>query len=208
MKRFMRLLLLLSTVGPLTAVAGGTGLPVSCGTLETHYGPFDYNRDKDRLPIVEKHHFTGPIESLSLKEPAADIAYTLHAFPNHPRALLSLIRLGERDGTDQPKRLDMSIVCYMLRAEVFAPGDATVWMISGIYSLKQRNAKLAVEKLEKAEQLGSGDPNVDYNLGLAYFELGKREKALDYAHRAMAKGFPLPGLRNKLKRVGAWRDPR
>ena len=33
------------------------------------------------------------------------------------------------------------------------------------------------------------------------------DKALASAHRAYGAGFPLPGLKNKLKRAGKWREP-
>jgi hypothetical protein len=33
------------------------------------------------------------------------------------------------------------------------------------------------------------------------------DKSLESAHRAYALGFPLPGLREKLKRAGKWQEP-
>lgn len=199
------LLLLVFAGGPLGAIA--EGLPAQCGSLVNHYGPFDYRVDLSRLPIVEKHHFTPEIERLAVRAPAGELAYTLHAFPNHHRALMSLVRLGERSKSERPGKLSMTVECYMLRAEHFAPDDAMVRMISGVYYLKRKKPELAVERLERAQKLGSGDPNVLYNLGLAYLELGDRVKALDFAHQASAAGFPLEGLKNRLKRAGAWREP-
>jgi tetratricopeptide (TPR) repeat protein len=65
----------------------------------------------------------------------------------------------------------------------------------------------AVAKLEEGAALDERDANIQYNLGLAYFDVGQYEKALKSAHRAYAAGFPLPGLREKLKRAGKWRAP-
>ena len=45
------------------------------------------------------------------------------------------------------------------------------------------------------------------DLGLAYADLKQYDKALESAHRAYGAGFPLPGLKNKLKRAGKWREP-
>ncbi len=194
---------------------GGSGagraeapLPAQCGSLETHFGPFDYRVDKSKLPIVERHHFTPDIERLSAgaPNPGGNIVYTLHAFPNHHRALMSLIRYGEKQRSDRPRGLPVTIECFMLRAEAFADDDAMVKMISGLYYLKHDQAKIAVERLEQADKLGSANPNLYYNLGLAYLEVGEKEKALQNAHKAYAAGFPLPGLKNRLKRAGAWRD--
>jgi hypothetical protein len=185
------------------------GLPGQCGSLTNHYGPFDYRVDKGRLPIVEQYHFTPEVENLSPSEknPAGQLAYTLKAFPNHYRALMTLIRLGERAKSEKFRHLPYTIECFVLRAEVFAPDDSMVKLIAGLYYLKHGKAKVAVDRLEEAEKLGSANPNLYYNLGLAYLDVGENEKALENAHKAYAEGFPLPGLKNRLKRVGAWRDP-
>ncbi len=64
----------------------------------------------------------------------------------------------------------------------------------------------AVAKLEQAASLDQTNANIQYNLGLAYFDVANYEASLESAKRAYAAGFPLPGLRDKLKRVGKWRD--
>jgi hypothetical protein len=46
-----------------------------------------------------------------------------------------------------------------------------------------------------------------YNLGLAYVEIKRYPEALEAAHKAYALGFPLPGLRDRLKSVNAWKEP-
>ena len=48
--------------------------------------------------------------------------------------------------------------------------------------------------------------NAHYNLGLAYFETGDYDTALAKARQARALGFPLPGLADKLKAKGKWKD--
>ncbi|QID18520.1 hypothetical protein G3580_13305 [Nitrogeniibacter mangrovi] len=195
-------------VSHVISAQAANGLPAYCGELTNHYGPFDYRIDKAKLPIVEQYHFGPDVESLSPNEknPGGQLAYTLKAFPNHPRALMTLIRLGEQTGTEKPSHLPYSIKCFVLRAEVFAPDDSMVKLIAGLYYLKHRNAKLAIQRFEEAEKLGSANANLYYNLGLAYLEVGDNEKALENAHKAYAEGFPLPGLRNRLERAGVWRD--
>ena len=68
--------------------------------------------------------------------------------------------------------------------------------------------KVCLADANEAALAAAGDnANVHYNLGLAYVDLKRYDKALDSAHAAYRLGFPFPGLKNKLQRVGAWREP-
>lgn len=180
---------------------------MGCGSLQTAYGPFDYRTDKHKLGIVEKFHFGPEQENLTkTRGLGSNIDYTLHAFPNHHRALMAMMKLGFRDKTSQPHGAEQTVECYMMRAETFRPDDAMVKVIYGLYLMQSGRPKDAVGKLESARQIDSQNANVNYNLGLAYSDLKQYDKALESAHRAYAAGFPLPGLRDKLKRAGKWRD--
>ena len=55
--------------------------------------------------------------------------------------------------------------------------------------------------------MAKDDANIHYNLGLALIEVGRVDDALMHAQLAYKAGFPLPGLREKLKRMGKWREP-
>jgi len=181
-----------------------------CGSLENAYGPFDYRTQRDKLKIVEEAHFLPFVENLTRGNtssgPGGDIDYTLRASPNHHRALMAMMNLARKEKKDQPWGAQYSITCYFDRAQRFAPDDGMVKALLGIYLLRQGDRSKAVEKLEEAAKLNPGDGNVQYNLGLAYVQIGSYDKALESAHRAYAAGFPLPGLREKLKRAGKWRD--
>ena len=63
----------------------------------------------------------------------------------------------------------------------------------------------AVEKFEHALDLNPDDINAHYNLGLAFFDLKEYDKANEQAQTSYALGAPLPGLRDKLMRAGAWK---
>lgn len=185
-------------------------LPLQCGTLRNHYGPFDYRTDKSKLPIVEGAHFDAGIESLTRGKSGhlgGDLDYTLRAFPNHHRALLAMMRLAERDKVAKPLGARYTDECYFLRAEYFRPDDGMVKMLAGIFLMKKGRNSEAIERLEAAKKLDPRDANLQYNLGLAYFRLGRYDESLEHAHRAYAMGFALPGLKGMLAKAGKWRDP-
>lgn len=181
-----------------------------CGQLANGYGPFDYRVDKSKLGIVEKFHFTREIENLRSKREVglgSPIDYTLRAFPNHHRALTSMVNLGARTKKPKVAGATHTVECYLVRAEAFRPDDAVVKLIYGLYFLKAGEPVQALTKLELARAQRPNDANVAYNIGLAHFELGQYDQALESAHEAYALGFPLPGLKNMLTKRGKWRDP-
>lgn len=183
-----------------------------CGSLEFHYGPFDYrSAGQSQKNLVERAHFTPKVETLkggnTSMTPGGDMAYTLSAFPNHHRALMALIRYSEKQKTNKPPEMQYTTDCYFERATRFRPDDATVRSLHGIYLIRSGNPKAGSEKLEEAVELSGDNPNLYYNLGLAYFDLKDYAKSLENAHKAYAGGFPLPGLRDKLTRVGKWSPP-
>src|SRR6266513_2811729 len=86
---------------------GATGIEDDCGDpFQNAYGPFDYRTaTQAQKVLVESNHFTRPVETLQsglTGTPGHDIGYTLRAFPNHPRALLAMVRLAQRDKTKKP----------------------------------------------------------------------------------------------------------
>jgi len=184
---------------------------VDCGSLKNHYGPFDYRTaSTDTKHGVESYHFTPKVENLiggqNTYTPGGDMAYTLHVFPNHHRALMSLIKLAKKQNTTKPREMRYSVLCYFDRAERFAPNDATVRVLHGIYLMQISQHRDATKKFEEAIEHAGDNANVYFNLGLAYFELKDYDRALDNAHKAYRLGFQLPGLRNKLEKAGKWKE--
>ena len=180
-----------------------------CGELTNSYGPYDYRTaTSEERVLVEGAHFTPIVERLirgkTATVPGPDIAYTLRAYPNHPRALHSMMNLSFTNKTDKPEGSTYTMECWFDRAERFVPDDGTVQMIHGIYVLRKGDARGAIAKFKRSEELSGPNPNLHYNLGLAYFDLRDYDNALDRARSAYRLGFPLPGLRNKLQEVGKW----
>jgi tetratricopeptide (TPR) repeat protein len=177
-----------------------------------HWGmPVDYRDPKEEYKrnIVERYHFTPEIENLEkgLNGPLpGDIHYTLIQLVNHHRALQAMANWQLK----HPHKANDEFFpadCYFERALAFTPDDPLLYMIWGNYVFRKKEYDRAVRIYREAERLAPQDPEVQYNLGLLYTELKDYEKAKQYAIRAYAQNYPLPGLRNKLKRAGVSLDP-
>lgn len=190
-----------------TPLSAATGL---CGELESSFGPFDYRTmGAEPKHLVESAHFTPRVETLrsgNTSTIGGDLNYTLRAIPNHHRALAAMVRLGERTRSTQPPGARYPIECYFDRAERFAPDDAMVYVLYGIYLAKAaRNAEAEVQ-LKLAQELNAEKPDarIVYNLGIGYLELKQFERASEFAKKAEAMGIQFPGLRQRLQRAGKW----
>lgn len=195
----------------LTALSGLAVAGSACGSLENAFGPYDYRVDKDKLPIVEIRHFDAGVEALAGSNHgatvAADLDYTLRAFPNHPRALVAMMRLGERDKTLQPPGTNYTIECYFIRAEEFRPHDIVVRMLYANYLNRNGRRAQAIQELAIAKGLAGDDAFSHYNLGLAYLTVQDYAEALAQAHLAETLGFPKQELKRQLVAAGKWSDP-
>ncbi len=184
----------------------------ACGPLANAYGPWDYRTDHDKLPIVLGAHFTPQVEALvagnTATTPGPDIDYTLRAIPNNPRALIAMMRLGEKEKTPQPRGSRYSIECWFDRAIRFRPDDVIVRMIYSTYLDKQGRIADANKELAIATSYAKDNAFTHYNIGLHYFDLKNYDQALVEAHKAMALGFPGTALRDRLQSVGKWVEPK
>lgn len=184
---------------------------IDCGTLANATGPWDYRAaDQKTRSMVESFHFTPQVETLRSGQtstlPGADISYTLRVFPNHPRALLAMATLAQRLKTNKPPGSQYSVDCWFDRAFRFQPDDGQVKLVYGIALLREGKRNEGIQQLEAAVGLLGDNANAYYNLGLAYFDEKNYDKSLDYAKKAYAAGFTLPGLRKKLERAGKWSE--
>lgn len=181
-----------------------------CGDLANAFGPFDYRTiPAEPKRLVESAHFTPSVETLKRGNTGllgADLDYTLRAIPNHPRALYAMTRLGEREHRTTPRGAHYPVECYYDRAIRFRPDDARVRVLYAIFLIKNKRPKEALPQLELAED-GAKDPEVAYNLGLAWFDLENYDKAMTFAAKAYASGITVPGLRQRLQSVGKWQNP-
>lgn len=201
--------LLISSLGATQALAQSGN--AACGSLTNAYGPYDYRTDRDKLPIVLVNHFTPEVEALirgkTGTRPGGDIDYTLRAIPNNHRALLAMMRLGEKEKTPQPSGSRYSIECWFERAVLFRPDDGIVRMIYSSYLNSKGRIPEATNQLEIATTYAKDSAFIHYNIGLHYFNLKNYDKALVQAHKAIELGFPQTILRDQLQSVGKWTEP-
>lgn len=130
-----------------------------------------------------------------------DIDYVLRSWPNHQPALLLLANYYLRGGKQWNYS---SFDCYVKGAKLFAADDVAVSVIEGFYYQKLGDAKRATAAYQQALAIDPNAAEANYNLGLVYFGQGDYSKARAHAQRAYASGYPLPTLRENLKRIGQW----
>ena len=181
--------------------------------MEVGYGPFDYANALHRekyLPIVESAHFTSNVRNLikgATGTVGGDISYTLRVFPNHYPALIAFAKLNlrEKSVVERPDDEIYTVECFFDRAIRFKPGDAMVRMIYGNYlRLVGGRQDDAIEQYQVVVRLQPKNATTNYNLGLMYLKEKDYEQAIVYAKKAYGLDFPLPGLRNKLMKIGKW----
>jgi len=185
--------------------------PVDARAAESITGPFDYTNAEHRLKHlrVEKSHFTPDVENLVAGKTGtlyADLAYTLRTFPNHHRALNSMARLYRREGGPprDPALIAPPLEDYFTKAFKFSPRDAMPYMIFAVHQHKMKNYDKALENYQNAMKLGLDSAQLHNNMGLLYADRGDYENSLHHAQIAYEMGYPLPGLRDKLIKAGAW----
>ena len=173
-------------------------------------GDYTSAQDREGLSVVEKFHFSRAVETLTqgmTGSLGADIGYTLEHYPNHHRALASMAKLGLRLKSAQPPGARYTVSCFFERAIAYAPQDVTARMVFGNYLLAMGQDGPALEQLDAASRMAPDQATIQYNLGLMYVKKKEYEKASAHAQKAYALGFPLPGLKNKLKAAGKWKEP-
>ncbi|WP_116364713.1 tetratricopeptide repeat protein [Parahaliea mediterranea] len=173
-----------------------------------NYGPYDYlqrNAIPEKLTIVERHHFTPAIEQLVAGEKVVpNIDYTLRAWPNHHRALYSIIRVYLMGNVRLGQHKGSTPECYLQRALNYSPEDPVAHMLFGIYLQRKGKTEQAMKMYQQAEKLDPMNMQVKYNLGLLFARQGDYVAAREYARQVYNAGFPLAGLRERLQSANQW----
>ncbi len=181
------------------------------------YGPFDYTKrhslKPENLDLVEGAHFQPDVENLleghhrsSDTSPWPDLDYTLRAWPNHPRALLSMIRFQEKINRKLTNlKATVPAECYLQRAIHFSPEDPVPYSLYGYYLRKLGRLEDANKYYQKAAKLDPENPKLAYSYSFLLIDLKKYDDALKYAQLAYKQGRPPSGLKNKLIKLGIWK---
>ena len=208
---FSLLCVCLLYVTPAAAELYCPGSPFKNGPEDPGVGPYDYydlQARKNYLSVVETHHFTPSVESLrrgSTGSVGQDLSYTLNSFPNHPRALISMLNLALSQDPGLKGGMTRSPECFLDRAIQFRPKDARAREIYGVYLYKKGRYLEARKHFDVAVAEGYDDPVFHYNFGLLLVKLKDWDAALTHARKAYQAGVSFPGLRRQLQEAGRWK---
>lgn len=91
------------------------------------------------------------------------------------------------------------------KAIAVRPTEASPYSALALLHRKRKRLDAARDVLIRGDTaLGGQSAEIHYNLGLISLEMNEVDTALKYAHKAYSNGYPLPGLKNKLLRMGRW----
>jgi len=134
---------------------------------------------------------------------SGNLDYALKRIPNDPRSLKAIIDYYFIIKTKpRHSHLVRAPECYLKKAMMFVPGDPVPIFLYGYYMFKKNRYKLAIKWYKRGLEKEPESSEGNYNLGLLYFNIKQYNYAKHYAEIAYKLGFPLPGLKNKLKMKG------
>lgn len=133
-----------------------------------------------------------------------DLEFTVRWFPNHPQGLFYIGKVIREHPNGQyvPKNANADI--YFERALKFRPKDAMVHYLFAMHKHLTNRKNEALNLYNKAISLKLDTPELHYNLGLLYLDLGDYPHAIEQAQIACIKKYPLKGLINKLRKHKQW----
>ena len=164
---------------------------------------------------ITQYHCNANVQSLkgnihgNPREIMDDINYTLARVPNHRPCLTAVVRYqGKKGYPFYPKQTRFPTAeCYLLNARKLFPDDYFVVSLMGVAQYHRGQYEAAAKTFKSALEKQPKNAEVLYNLGLTYFAMKDYPRAAKSAELAYGLGFPLPGLKRKLTKVGAWPPP-
>ena len=172
--------------------------------VEGRYWEIDKIHTDQAVPILSKR---GRITQGDLQYAGNQLDYTLRAIPNDPKALKLMVDY------DRMRRSNPTLVspiplpeCYFQRALEFRADQEHISLIFGVYLHQIKQYTTAIAQFKRAIALNDKATEAYYNLALSLIASGDIKGAVPYAKKAYELGFPLPGLREKLRRKGVWDD--
>jgi tetratricopeptide (TPR) repeat protein len=193
------------------AIAQTSANPTVCAPLTGVAGLNDY-RLRNSTPFLQwsiednkRNHMDIELERMRQGEYSRRVMggldFTLIRWPNHLPALQALIDYDLHGGKQYEF---LPVECYFSRARQFVPDDPSVLLAQGYWQWRKDNRAIALGLYKEALAIDPKSAEPHYHIGLLYLELGDLDKANEHAQVAYRAGYPLPGLRNKLRERGAW----
>lgn len=192
--------------------SAAAGAQESCGILGGPNPLYNYTdpAHQGMIQTINANHFSENVETLISGQTAtlqSDISFILNNAPNHHRALYAMARHHLREKVDKFPQESYSAQCWFDRAMRFAPRDAAVRMIFGVYLHRYGAPEEAERRYNEAIALSPGLGEAHYNLALLYIDEKRYDDALEHAHEAYRLAYPLPGVKQKLVAAGRWAEP-
>lgn len=159
--------------------------------------------DRERvLTMIHYHHFglgKRRMRDGEFWSALVEFEFILTYYPNDPIALMAIVELCTKWKSPQCRAEDK-----FTRAIERNPTAADTYVIHGIYLHRNGKLREALEAYERAVELDPNSMNGHYNLALAYLDVKDYQAANEHAQLSYSLGASLPGLREKLKRLGHW----
>jgi len=174
------------------------------GHSKDYYNPGATQVDREWFNNVHSYHLQPGIKDMRpgrYDSAQQHFEFILNAYPNQPQVLnllsdLCVVRW--KSPTCDPDS-------WFEKALATNPNVAGTYVVYGIHLQRKRQIPEAIEVLNKALEMEPNSINAHYNLGLAYFELKDYAKANEHAQKSYALGASVPGLRDKLTKIGQWK---
>jgi len=183
--------------------------------------PFNYYASETRqstgtyqgglLYLVESAHFTKSVRRLEKGATGyqpTDLLFVLGSIPNHPAALDAYARYEYLYNSSHSFRSNKSnkkpkydAECFFKRAAMVFPSEASTYLTWGLYYFRKGKYQQALEKFLNADKLAPNSSETLYNIGLTYVYLEDLDNSKKFATKAYALGYPLDGLKNKIKEL-------
>ena len=134
-----------------------------------------------------------------------NLTYTIDRTPQqHPMYLQILIRFAQ---AHRGLRHHERAALYLRQAVRLFPKSPTPYAALGDHLYKTGQFADARDILLEGNAATDGaSAEIHYFLGLTSIALGDYDAALEQAREAYSRGYPLPGLRDKLKSAGRWNE--
>jgi tetratricopeptide (TPR) repeat protein len=190
-------------LGSLPALAQSRDYALPHG--QDYYAPRTTRDEITTLTNVQLYHLGPGREAMkAARYPQAleQFEFILNYYPNHPVVL----RLVSDMCMKARSRYCKIAEDWFEKGLARNPNAGTTHLLHGFHLHRTRQVKEAVKAYQRAVELQPNSRDAHYNLGLAYADLKEYELANRHAQRSYQLGANMPGLRNRLEKLGKW-DP-